>query len=39
MDEYNEELHHEEQAGPEGEVNDEKSFSTSVGVRKSLLDC
>jgi hypothetical protein len=28
MDEYNEELHHEEQAGPEGEVNDENSFST-----------
>jgi hypothetical protein len=28
MDEYNEELHHEEQTGPEGEVNDEKSFST-----------
>jgi hypothetical protein len=28
MDEYNEELHHEEQEGPEGEVNDEKSFST-----------
>jgi hypothetical protein len=27
-DEYNEELHHEEQAGPEGEVNDENSFST-----------
>jgi hypothetical protein len=28
MDEYNEELHHEEQAGPEGEVKDENSFST-----------
>jgi hypothetical protein len=28
MDGYNEELHHEEQVGPEGEVNDEKSFST-----------
>jgi hypothetical protein len=28
MDEYNEELHHEEQAGPEREVNDENSFST-----------
>jgi hypothetical protein len=28
MDEYNEELHHEEQAGPEAEVNDENSFST-----------
>jgi hypothetical protein len=28
MDEYNEELHHKEKAGPEGEVNDEKSFST-----------
>jgi hypothetical protein len=28
MDECNEELHHEEQAGPEGEVNDENSFST-----------
>ena len=28
MDEYNEELHHEEQAGPEVEVNDEKYFST-----------
>jgi hypothetical protein len=28
MDEYNEELPHEEQAGPEGEVNDENSFST-----------
>jgi hypothetical protein len=27
MDEYNEELHHEEQAGPEGEVNDENYFS------------
>ena len=28
MDEYNEELHHEEQVGLEGEVNDENSFST-----------
>jgi hypothetical protein len=28
MDEYNEELHHEEQVGPEREVNDENSFST-----------
>jgi hypothetical protein len=28
MDEYNEELHHEEQAGTEGEVKDENSFST-----------
>jgi hypothetical protein len=28
MDEYNEELHHEEDAGPEREVNDENSFST-----------
>ena len=28
MDEYNEELHHKEQAGPEGEVNDENSFFT-----------
>jgi hypothetical protein len=28
MDEYNEELHHEEQAGPKREVNDENSFST-----------
>jgi hypothetical protein len=28
MDEYNEELHHEEKAGPEREVNDENSFST-----------
>jgi hypothetical protein len=28
MDEYNEELHHEEKAGPEGEVKDENSFST-----------
>ena len=26
IDEYNEELHHEEQAGPEGEVNDETHF-------------
>ena len=28
MDEYNEELHHEEQAGLEEEVNDENYFST-----------
>jgi hypothetical protein len=28
MDGYNEELYHEEQGGPEGEVNDENSFST-----------
>jgi hypothetical protein len=28
MDEYNEELHHEEQEGLEAEVNDENSFST-----------
>jgi hypothetical protein len=28
MDEYNEQLHHEEQVDPEGEVNDENSFST-----------
>ena len=28
MDEYNEELHHEEQASPEGAVKDENSFST-----------
>jgi hypothetical protein len=28
MDEYNGELHHEEQVGPEREVNDENSFST-----------
>jgi hypothetical protein len=28
MDGYNEELHHEEQVGPEEEVNDENSFST-----------
>jgi hypothetical protein len=28
MDEYNEELHHEEQASPKREVNDENSFST-----------
>jgi hypothetical protein len=28
MDEYNEELHREEQSGPEGELNDENSFST-----------
>ena len=31
MDEYNEELHHEEQAGPEREVNDENYFSTLEG--------
>jgi hypothetical protein len=28
MDEYNEQLHHEEQVDPEGEVKDENSFST-----------
>ena len=28
MDEYNEELHREEQVDPKGEVNDENSFST-----------
>ena len=28
MDEYNEQLHHEEQEGPKREVNDENSFST-----------